>query len=59
MLNIKKKLIELSSTSREYMKNRYGTDERHRECQTANALQLCRCCRRSIDVGNMNKKLLV
>ena len=32
-------------TSREYMKNRYHTDEKHREYQIGNALQCYHHCR--------------
>ena len=58
---IKKKLDveyleKTNRTSREYMKNRYHTDEKHRKYQIANALHHYHHCRQSmIDVTNINK----
>ena len=58
---IKKKLDveyleKTNKTSREYMKNRYHTDEKHREYQITNALQRYHRCRQSmIDVNDLNK----
>ena len=58
---IKKKLDveyleKTNKTSREYMKNRYHTDEKHSEYQIVNALQRYHRCRQSmIDVNNLNK----